>query len=98
MVYEEDFICFGILYDALGDVTPSEGAIRIESQYSTWQVSNGIPIEQMGLSMRTYHCLIIANIRYADEMKFFSKNDFMQIRNLGDKGMREIQEALKRMK
>lgn len=100
MAYEEDYICFGVLYDTMGDVMPSEDALRSGSQYATWQTTqpdHRITIEEMGLSVRAYTCLQKAGIQFADQIQKYTWEQYSRIRNMGNKSIEEIQEALKRL-
>lgn len=100
MVYEEDYVCFGILYDTLGDVMPSEDALRSGSLYATWQTQQAnhrITIEELGLSIRTRNCLQKAGIQFVDQIQKYTWEQYSRIRSMGNKSIEEIQEALKRL-
>jgi len=54
-----------------------------------------VPIDELELSVRAYNCLCRKRIQYVDELKDLTKEDLMQIRNLGRKSAEEICTRLK---
>ena len=53
------------------------------------------PIEELGLSVRSYGCLKRAGIDSVEKLQTLSEEDFRHIRNLGRKSMNEIKHRLK---
>lgn len=54
-----------------------------------------VPIAELELSVRAYNCLCRKKIVYVDELINFTKEDLMQIRNLGRRSAEEIGNRLK---
>ena len=52
------------------------------------------PIEALGLTLRSYHCLKKANIKTVEELTKRSRWDLLMIRNLGKSSFNEIQSKL----
>lgn len=52
------------------------------------------PIEALGLTQRSYHCLKRANIKTVEELTKRSRCDLLNIRNLGKSSFNEIQRKL----
>lgn len=52
------------------------------------------PIEALGLTLRSYHCLKRANIKTVEELTKRSRWDLLKIRNLGKRSFNEIQSRL----
>ena len=53
-----------------------------------------VPIDELELSVRAYNCLCRKKIGYVDELTNLTKEDLMQIRNLGRKSVEEICDRL----
>lgn len=51
-------------------------------------------IEYLNLSVKTYNCLLRANITTISRLYECSRNDLKRVRNLGIKGIAEIEEKL----
>ena len=54
------------------------------------------PLEDMGLSVRTYNCLKRAGINTLGDLSRRTADDLMKLRNLGQRSLREIIDACKR--
>ena len=52
------------------------------------------PIEELGLTQRSYHCLKRANIKTVEELTKRSSWDLLMIRNLGKRSFKEIESKL----
>ena len=52
------------------------------------------PLEELGLSIRTYNCLRRASITTVEDLRKLSNEDLMEMRNLGPKGFMEIKRKL----
>lgn len=95
-----EFVFFGILRDKRPEYhstattyTPSV-AFRGSKQYSGKQATS---IEQMGLSVRSYHCLKRANINYAGDIQAITPEQWWKIRNMGKNSREEIIAAMHRL-
>ncbi|AAO44625.1 DNA-directed RNA polymerase subunit alpha [Tropheryma whipplei] len=53
-----------------------------------------IPIEDLGLSVRSYNCLKREGVNYVSELLGFSEQELLDIRNFGQKSADEVQEKL----
>ena len=51
---------------------------------------NSRPIEDLDFSVRTYNCLKRYGVNTLEQLKEMSFNELNKVRNLGDKGKREI--------
>lgn len=51
-------------------------------------------IEDLDLSIRTYNCLKRARVNTVGQLESLSRNDLLDIRNLGDKQIDEISEKM----
>lgn len=54
-------------------------------------------IEDLDLSVRSYNCLMRANIQYVRQLVDFSENDLLNIRNFGVKSIEEVKDKLESM-
>lgn len=52
------------------------------------------PIEDLGLSARSFNCLDRSNLKYIGEIVMMSQNDLKNVKNLGKKSYEEIVEKL----
>lgn len=52
------------------------------------------PIEELGLSARSFNCLDRSNLKYIGEIVMMSQNDLKNVKNLGKKSYEEIVEKL----
>ena len=62
---------------------------------SAYRKALHVPIDELELSVRAYNCLCRKKIVYVDELTNLTKEDLMQIRNLGRKSAEEICTRLK---
>ncbi|MEW6046312.1 MAG: DNA-directed RNA polymerase subunit alpha [Bacillota bacterium] len=53
-----------------------------------------MPIEELGLSVRSYNCLKRAGIDTVGELTRKTEDDMMKVRNLGKKSLQEVKEKL----
>lgn len=53
-----------------------------------------IQIEELGLTIRSYHCLKRANVHTVEDLIKKSKSDMIKVRNLGEKSLFEIEQKL----
>lgn len=51
---------------------------------------NSTPLEDLDFSVRTYYCLKRYGVNTLNQLKDMSFNELNKVRNLGDKGKREI--------
>ena len=56
-----------------------------------------IPIEDLDFSVRTFNCLKRANIKTLKDLVDKKQSDFMKIRNLGKKSLKEVLDKIKDM-
>ena len=56
--------------------------------------TDDVPIEELGLSLRSFNCLMRAGIRTAGQLRAMSDEELFRIRNLGRKNVAEIREKL----
>lgn len=83
---EEALACFEFLFNRL---------LPLKAE----QAMGEHPIEDLGLSARTYNAVARdRHIRTVEELANFTLNDLRHIRNLGEKGITEIKEKLARFK
>ena len=90
-----DFIYFGILQDKQPDHKPVVAIKTAETaQYSGKDTT---PIEQMGLSVRSYNCLKRAGLRCLGDLVQLSANDWLRVRNLGRTSLAEVAAAVSKL-
>lgn len=95
-----EFVFFGILRDKRPEYHPTATtytpsvAFQGSKQYSGKQATS---IEQMGLSVRSYHCLKRANINYAGDIQAITPEQWWKIRNMGKNSREEIIAAMHRL-
>ncbi len=65
-----------------------------EDSTETSQAESGTPLEDLGLSVRSYNCLKRAGISSVEELKNMKVDELMHVRNLGRKGIEEIKTKL----
>lgn len=66
----------------------------IEDEYVTVAIS--VPLEEMGLSARSFNCLKRAGITNSNELMALTEEQLRKIKNLGDKSLEEILETRKK--
>ena len=49
-----------------------------------------MPIEKLNLSARAYNCLCRRDIKFVEQLIWFSKSDMLRIRNMGHSTFNEI--------
>ena len=55
------------------------------------------PIDwELHLYVRTYHALRRKEIRYVEQLQAMSDAEILNIRNIGDKGLKDIREQIER--
>lgn len=86
---------FNILAD-LGNVKDLTG-LMIEKTEDTKSKELETPIEDLDFSVRTFNCLKRANIKTLKDLVDKKQSDFMKIRNLGKKSLKEVLDKIKDM-
>lgn len=95
-----EFIYFGILHDKqpayqLTVAEPTKLAGLSETkQYSRKEAT---PIEQLGLSVRSYNCLKRAGLRYVGDLIKLPGDQWLRIRNMGKNSVAEIAVAVSKL-
>lgn len=83
---EEALVCFEFLFNRL---------LLLKAE----QMMGEHPIEDLGLSARTYNAVARdRHIRTVEELASYTLHDLRSIRNLGEKGIAEIKEKLAKFK
>ena len=86
---------FNILSD-LGNIKDLTG-LMIEKTEDTKSKELETPIEDLDFSVRTFNCLKRANIKTLKDLVDKKQSDFMKIRNLGKKSLKEVLDKIKDM-
>ena len=86
---------FNVLVD-LGNITDLTG-LMIEKCEDTKSKELETPIEDLDFSVRTFNCLKRANIKTLKDLVDKKQSDFMKIRNLGKKSLKEVLDKIKDM-
>jgi DNA-directed RNA polymerase alpha subunit len=58
------------------------------------RLATGVSVDELGLTIRSQHCLSIGNIETIEELVTCNKAFLLSIPNLGKKSLREIIDAL----
>ena len=78
-----------------GDSTILKDAIEDGEQDEIVDTSVlNVPIEDLGLSVRSFNCLETAGIKTLGDLVAFEKEDLFKFRNLGRKSIQEIEEVV----
>ena len=93
-----EFIFFGILHDKQPayQLVVAEPA-KIVDQAETYSGKLATPIEQIGLSVRSYNCLKRAGLRYLGDLVNLPGNQWLRIRNMGRNSVAEIAVAVSKL-
>ena len=83
MLYDTDYIYYGVLFDEIPE--------QIKDK-------NKVPIEVLGLSIRATSCLKSANYNYLGEIQNLTLEDLIKTRNMGSKSADEVLLAIKQYK
>ena len=86
---------FNIIAD-LNNVKDLTG-LMIEKTEDTKSKELETPIEDLDFSVRTFNCLKRANIKTLKDLVDKKQSDFMKIRNLGKKSLKEVLDKIKDM-
>ncbi len=86
---------FNVLVD-LGNIKDLTG-LMIEKTEDTKSKELETPIEDLDFSVRTFNCLKRANIKTLKDLVEKKQSDFMKIRNLGKKSLKEVLDKIKDM-
>ena len=86
---------FNVLVD-LGNIKDLTG-LMIEKTEDTKSKELETPIEDLDFSVRTFNCLKRANIKTLKDLVDKKQSDFMKIRNLGKKSLKEVLDKIKDM-
>ena len=54
------------------------------------ELSKSKPLDELGLSVKTYNCLRRAGVSTIDDLTRMTKDDMMRVRNLGRRSLEEI--------
>lgn len=86
---------FNVLTDTtnIADLT----GLMIEKTEDTKSKELETPIEDLDFSVRTFNCLKRANIKTLKDLVDKKQSDFMKIRNLGKKSLKEVLDKIKDM-
>ena len=86
---------FNVLVD-LANIKDLTG-LMVEKTEDTKSKELETPIEDLDFSVRTYNCLKRANIKTLKDLVDKKQSDFMKIRNLGKKSLKEVLDKIKDM-
>jgi len=86
---------FNVLED-LGNIKDLTG-LMIEKTEDSKSKELETPIEDLDFSVRTFNCLKRANIKTLRDLVDKKQSDFMKIRNLGKKSLKEVLDKIKDM-
>ena len=86
---------FNVLED-IGGIKDLTG-LMIEKTEDTKSKELETPIEDLDFSVRTFNCLKRANIKTLKDLVDKKQSDFMKIRNLGKKSLKEVLDKIKDM-
>jgi DNA-binding CsgD family transcriptional regulator len=64
------------------------------NEISKEAIIDNTPVEEFGLSVRSYRCLKRANIHTVGELTLKTEREMMRVRNLGSKSLKEIKQKL----
>ncbi len=81
------------LFMPLKDITLEPGPI---DQGSEVDPTSQIPIEELQLSVRAYNCLKRAQINSVADLRDYTQEDLLEIKNFGQKSAEEVIEALQK--
>ena len=86
---------FNVL-EGIGNIKDLTG-LMIEKTEDTKSKELETPIEDLDFSVRTFNCLKRANIKTLKDLVDKKQSDFMKIRNLGKKSLKEVLDKIKDM-
>ena len=86
---------FNVL-EEVGNIKDLTG-LMIEKTEDTKSKELETPIEDLDFSVRTFNCLKRANIKTLKDLVDKKQSDFMKIRNLGKKSLKEVLDKIKDM-
>ena len=95
-----DCVYFGVLRDKMPAVKKKQHpqpTPRIQPVVNHYRDKQAIPIEQMGLSVRSYNILKHAGKQYAGDIQAIAPNEWYRIRNLGRKSIEEIIAVMRKL-
>lgn len=81
------------LFMPLKDITLEPGPINQDSEVDP---TSQIPIEELQLSVRAYNCLKRAQINSVADLRDYTQEDLLEIKNFGQKSAEEVIEALQK--
>ena len=86
-------------FNILGDLSNIKDltGLMVEKTEDSKSKELETPIEDLDFSVRTYNCLKRANIKTLKDLVNKKQSDFMKIRNLGKKSLKEVLDKIKEM-
>lgn len=88
-----DFVYFGILQDKQPVYQPAI-ATTAKSETTQYSGKDAMPIEQLGLSVRSYNCLKRAGLRCLGDLVQMPAEQWLRVRNLGRNSLAEVAAAV----
>lgn len=95
-----DFVYFGILHDKqpVYQLTAAEPAKPVaSSELQQYSGKLAMPVEQLGLSVRSYNCLRHAGLRYVGDLVNLPGEQWLRICNMGKSSVAEIAVAVSKL-
>ena len=86
-------------FNILGDLSNIKDltGLMVEKTEDSKSKELETPIEDLDFSVRTFNCLKRANIKTLKDLVDKKQSDFMKIRNLGKKSLKEVLDKIKEM-